>query len=93
MFLEGGWGVSTVDRIMSDDGIDDCTLGSLSGVVAGFHGELSVLAWYGAGVGTGCTLSYYSVSFVGSTGRGKNIGVYVGSGSELACFRVWGILM
>ena len=38
MFLEGGWGISTVDRIMGGDGIDDCTLGYLSGVVAGCHG-------------------------------------------------------
>ena len=68
MCLEGGWVVSTVCRILGGDRLGACNLNSISGIVVGCHGALSVLAWVRSRVGTGCTLGSDTVGFVGSSG-------------------------
>ena len=40
-----------------------------------------------------CFSNTYAVGFVGSSGWGGIIGVHVVAGSELACYRIWVILM
>ena len=91
--MEGDWVFRTVVSILGCGGIGVCILGYMTGIVVGCCGGFSVLAWVGAGVGMGFTLGYYAVGFVESSGRGKILGVCVGSGSAVPRFRIWAVLM